>query len=31
MNTTEREILKVLDRLDSSMELFKLLLKNAKL
>ncbi len=31
MNKTEREILKVLDRLDSSMELFKLLLKNAKL
>ncbi len=31
MNKTEKEILKVLDRLDSSMELFKLLLKNAKL
>ncbi len=31
MNKTEKEILKAIDRLDSSMELFKLLLKNAKL
>ncbi len=31
MNKTEKEILKTIDRLDSSMELFKLLLKNAKL